>query len=377
MVAVTYRPGAHARRRRCPASASERQYDAWHSPAATRVTYFALSSSEPWSSTGGHRQLRDEREQRRRRADPRDLLHCDRVGEDAAALAAVRLRETQAPRSRASRHASQLAHGYSSRSSAAAAFGAMCSSASRRTDSRSSTYSSGRTNASRAPRQVRATGRAAPGEPATRRPVRPARYPACAAAPRGPRRPAPAGGCSRARHRARAVRAARRTRRRRPVVAEQLHRNVDVADNRRAPEERRALARDLGEHRDRRLRRARAATGADGALDPRRERVRVADVRTRAAQSTRRLRTGAPAPRSPGRSARQSRAGGSANPGGRFCCWRGRSPSSGRHERVSGHRRDGTRCRRRLRSACGSDVSSRSGANRTGSSRAGPATTPR
>ncbi len=44
----------------------------------------------------GHPELRDEREERRRRAHPRDLLDRERVGEDAAPLTAVLLRERQA-----------------------------------------------------------------------------------------------------------------------------------------------------------------------------------------------------------------------------------------------------------------------------------------
>ena len=115
------------------------------------------------------------------------------------------------------------------------------------------------------------------------------------------------------------------------VVAEQRDRELDVADHRRAPERRGALARDLGDHRDRRRRACSCGPSRSRSFAALGERVRVADVRARAARAARRPAV-AP-PRSPGRSARQWRAGGSATPGGRFCCWRGRSSGSGGNER--------------------------------------------
>ena len=110
------------------------------------------------------------------------------------------------------------------------------------------------------------------------------------------------------------------------VVAEQLHRGVDVVDHRRAPEQRGALARDLGDHRDDVvdvlvLGRARSRSATRSAsvyayptFGPgRAEQARPAARRGRGRPAAR--------PASGG-------AGGSAVPGGRFCCWRGRSAGS-------------------------------------------------
>ena len=77
------------------------------------------------------------------------------------------------------------------------------------------------------------------------------------------------------------------------VVAEQRDRDVDVADHRRPPERRGALARDLGDHRDRRRRRARCGASRSRSLRPLRERVGVADVRAGPAEQ-RAARAGAP-----------------------------------------------------------------------------------
>src|SRR5262245_26902798 len=128
-----------------PASDSERQYDAWHSPDAARGTYFCWSSSTPWSS----------------RAVRPSLVMNVNSDDDAQTRATSSTQIAWAsapppcppsssgngsPANPASRHAYHDAHGYSSRSSAVAAFGAMRSSARRRTDDRRSSSSGGRSN---------------------------------------------------------------------------------------------------------------------------------------------------------------------------------------------------------------------------------------
>ena len=111
VVAVAHGAGAHARRRRCRRRPPRGSTTPGTRPPRPAATYFCFSSSEPWSSTGVIAELRDEREQRRRRADrarlprPRSRARgCRRPGRRTPP-------GTAGPANPASRHASQLAHG--------------------------------------------------------------------------------------------------------------------------------------------------------------------------------------------------------------------------------------------------------------------------
>src|SRR4051812_33265268 len=108
-----------------PASASERQYDAWHSPDATRVTYFCFNASEPWSSTGvipSFEMNVNNDDDAQTRATSSTASACARKPPSWPPYCDGNARPANPP----SRQASQLFQGYSSFSSAAAAFGAMC-----------------------------------------------------------------------------------------------------------------------------------------------------------------------------------------------------------------------------------------------------------
>ena len=278
------------------------------------------------------------------------------------------------PAKPASRHASQLAHGYSSCSSASAALGAMCSSASRRNDARSSTYSSERTNAlTPSGRSAALCRRAWPETRCSRSWERHSSTRSSSSAIRsgrndlrGRRRRARGGGCSCAPRRARAAtRSSTNCIVGQAVVAEQRDRDVDVAHHRRPPEVRGALAGDLGDHRDHVvgvLDAARSGAGrAPGPRACRRSRRSAPDARAAHPRRARRpgRRDDRPASRAPG---------GGDRPGGRFCCWRGRSASSDGTNGSVGIAREVSRLLAPRR---------RPGAGRSGSSRAGPATRPR
>ena len=373
MIAVAHRAGPHAGDVAAGVGFRE-AVRRLASPAATRRDVLSLQLLRAVVEHRRHRQLRDEREQRRRRADPRDLLHADRVGEDAATLATVLLGERQPREAGAPATPPSSPTGTPRARRRRPRSGRCAVSASRRTDSRSSSYSSGRTNALISSPRYIVGWRASSGNWSSvivRRHSSTALRldrAAGAAAPREPRRPSPAGGSTRARHRARAsaqhdervVGAA--------VVAEQLTATSMSPITGARPNSAARAARDLGDHRDHVID-VLVSASRDAIGDALGERVRVADVRARTADQA--PPCGDAASRSPGRSARQRRAGGSAMPGGRFCCWRGRSArSAGTNGSV------GTP-RTLLGVAARGHRPTLSSERRTGSSRAGPATTPR
>ena len=144
VVAVAYRLRCACRPRRCPRRPRRGSTTPGTRRSRRASTYFAPERVAAVVEHRRHRELGDEREQRRRRADARHLLDADRVREEAAALAAELLREREARRSPRRATRATNPRGTASSSSARAAFGAILSSARRRTEARSSSRSSER-----------------------------------------------------------------------------------------------------------------------------------------------------------------------------------------------------------------------------------------
>ena len=282
------------------------------------------------------------------------------------------------PAKPASRHAFQLAHGYSSRSSAPAAFGAMCSLGEPPHRLAELDVLVGEDRNAVTPGRER-RGRAAPAARHSRDSFGERPRLAVRRSSSGPRRRAPAGACSRARHRARAAPATRRIVVGGPVVAEQLDAQRRC---RRSPAHGRTARRACPRSR----RAPRTTSSACSCGDRRRRESRPAPRACsayptfgpgRAHQRSRRARRRPDAAPSPGgRPASRARAAWPAR--AEVLLLAGPVADLRRNERVSRHRRDGTRCRRppQIRH-CAPTLSSRRGADRSGSSRAGPATTPR
>ena len=155
VVAVAHRPRAHARRRRCRRRPPRGSTTPGTRPPRPAATYFCLSvvasrGRAPASSPSFEMNVNsDDDAQTRATSSTRD-----RVGEDPAALAAVLLRERPGPRSRRRATPPSSPTG-TPRARRPRPRSARCaSSASRRTDARSSSYSSGSTNTLTSPRYI-------------------------------------------------------------------------------------------------------------------------------------------------------------------------------------------------------------------------------